>query len=456
MALEEFPKTDNKLAQQPSIQAVLKKSYEGVKTTLFTDPNTMQKWPIPVSMSPTPTIDRILNYLDRTGFCGILNIGMSGSGKSTWSRMLVHMLHQRRNFQVHWFYRDDIQKLDRIIHNLTKGIDHIVILDDASFALDKLAKNDINRVAQALTYIRHDVRGKVIVMMNIHYSKALSRFFRNVPFVFLTSITMEEVHTFSDVFPHARWKFKDFAWYYQQMMFSNEFRFEVDRWTGKKMKYLTDRPFRLGLALEGNIVHFFVYLRDSCMICDEDYNAKKIMNSDELVQYYVDAYGKDRARSMIRLYSFAKHGLKVIDSKRLSIWNSLADMDGQNQINWKNVNGILDKELTRKRRRTYLKKSGVQSQQIALGEIGNEPEKSDEELTKEEKLFKQEMEENMEGLESDRQTMKAFNDDLQDVNKTEDSLEGATYEEVDNPIDMSYGYSDQEGSEVQDFTKEQI
>ena len=455
MAIEEFPKVEGNLALQPSNQLLIKK-YQGLKTTLFTDPNTMQKWPIPVSMSPNPTIDRMLNYLDKTGFLGILNIGMSGSGKSTWSRMLVHMLHQRRNFQVHWFYRDDIQKLDRIIHNLTKGISHILIMDDASFALDKLPKDDINRIAQALTYIRHDVKGQVVVMMNIHYSKALSRFFRNVPFVFLTSITMEEVHTFSDVFPHARWKFKDFAWYYQQMMFNNEFRFEVDRWTGKKMKYHTDRPFRLGLALEGNIVHFFVYLRDSCMICDEDYNAKRIMNSDELVQHFVDAYGKDRARSMIRLYSFARHGLKVIDTKRLSIWNSLGEMDRQNQINWKSVNQILDKDLTRKRRRTYMKKGSVQSQSVALGELGTEPEKSDEELTREEKLFKQEMEEQFADVQAEKQIKKESNPDQEIEDDTEESLEGATYQDVENPIDMSYGYEENDQSGVQDYTKEQV
>ena len=178
------------------------------------------------------------------------------------------------------------------------------------------------------------------------------------------------------------------------------------------------------------------------------------MNSDELVQYYVDAYGKDRARSMIRLYSFARHGLKVIDTKRLSIWNSLADMDTSNQINWKNVNKILDKDLSRKRRRTYIKKSDKQKQDDALGDIGTPPAKSDEELTKEEREFKQELEESYQEVESNRQTSKEFKKDLAEPDKTEDSLAGASYEVDDDPNNMSYGYPDD--SNVEDYSKSQV
>ncbi len=404
-----------------------KNVYEGVKTTLFTDPSTLQKYPIPVNMSPNPTVRRILTYLDRTGFLGILNIGMSGTGKSTWSRMLVHLLHQNRNFVIHWYSRDDIAKMDREIKSLEKGLNHIMIFDDASFALEKLKKEDVNRIAQQLTYVRHDVKGQVIVIMNIHYSKAISRFFRNVPFVFLTSITMEEVHTFQDVWPHGRYKFRDFAWYYQQMMFNNEWIFEVDRWTGKKIKYDTDKPFRLGLAMEGNGLHFFVYLKSSCHICDPDFNAKRIMNSQELVDHFVDAYGKDRARAMIRLYSFARHGMKVIDSKRLAIWHTLAEFDRSNSINWKNVNKILDKNLTRKRSRTYIKKKEYKDKvEHAEEVISDEPDPT----TLEE--FSREVEEAFEQIDTDKKEIKK--------DKVQIADDGFNYNDPEDPIDMPYGF----------------
>jgi len=372
MALEELTeeeKNQELLDQQKAKKAIVGKSkssgFSGVKTTLFTNPNDGTKHAIPVSMSPMPTIERIQTYTNRTGFCGILCIGMSGTGKSTLARFLVHKLHSRKNYTIHWYERDDIQKLDKIIASLTKGTDHIVVMDDASFSLEQLKKEDITKIAQKLTYIRHDVRGQVIVIMNIHYSKAISRFFRNVPFAFLTSITQEEAHTFQDVWPHGRWKFKDFAWYYQQMMFNSKWTFEVDRWSNKTMTYKTDEPFRLGLAMEGNYIHFFVYLKDGCAVCDPTFDIKKVVNSKELVDYFVKSYGLNRARSMMKLYAFAKHGIKAIDSNRYAIWRSIADFDKNNKINWDNVILQLNKTM-KPRPRVYNKKTDLDGIKQAL------------------------------------------------------------------------------------------
>ena len=398
---ENYDPTDNKLSKDQLVQEdeleakpQQAKTFQGVKTTLFTDPNTLEKHPIPVSMSPTPTVDRIMTYVERTGFCGILCIGMSGTGKSTLSKYLVHQIHQRKNFAVHWFERDDIQNLDKEIKNLQKGVPAILIFDDASFSLDQLKKEKINRIAQHLTYVRHDVRAPVIVIMNIHYSKAISRFFRNVPFAFLTSISQEEAHTFQDVWPHGRWKFKDFAWYYQQMMFNNQWVFTVDKWNNRTYTYKTDEPFRLGLALEGNMIHFFVYLKDGCTICDPDYNIKKIANSQELADHYINSYGLARARSMLKMYAFARHGLKVIDSNRLAIWKSISNYDTANRINWNNVIDYLDSK-TGKRRRTYIKKDKMKKKKKKL-------EKVSESKEEQEKAFAEELQEQFEELEEKR------------------------------------------------------
>jgi len=393
MALEEVGEEIVEQDIEAKIQAKAvekKKAFTGVKTTLFKDPRDGQRYPIPVSMSPMPTVDRILTYSARTGFCGILCIGMSGTGKSTLARFLVHQLHQKKNFNIHWYERDDIQRLDKIIASLQKGLDHIIVMDDASFSLEQLKREDITKIAQKLTYVRHDVRGQVIVIMNIHYSKAISRFFRNVPFAFLTSITQEEVHTFQDVWPHGRWKFKDFAWYYQQMMFTDKWTFDVDRWENKTMTYRTDDPFRLGLAMEGNYIHFIVYLKDGCTLCDAQFDIKKIVNSKELVDYFVKSYGLPRARSILNLYAFTKHGQKALDSNRQAIWNSIADFDKNNKINWVNVVQELRKTL-KSRRRTYVKKSVLkenaeQLEDLPEGDPELERVKTEQELELQEQL----------------------------------------------------------------------
>lgn len=412
------------------------KKFSGVKTTLYRDPKDGQRYPIPVTMSPNPTIDRILTYTNRTGFCGILCIGMSGTGKSTLARFLVHKLHEKKNFAIHWYERDDIQKLDKIIKSLQKGIDHIVIMDDASFSLEQLKREDITRIAQQLTYVRHETKGKVIVIMNIHYSKAISRFFRNVPFAFLTSITQEEAHSFQDVWPHGRWKFKDFAWYYQQMMFNSKWVFEVDRWSNKTMTYRTDEPFRLGLAMEGNYIHFFVYLKEGCSICDADFDIKKMVNSKELVDYFIKSYGVNRARSMLKLYAFAKHGKKALDSNRYAIWRSISEFDKNNKINWDNVIGELNKTLKQKKR-VYVKRNELienlkELEEMEAGDLEVEKIKTEQEIDLAQQLEEQ----------------------LADLELNQDKVIPMGFDpESSNPTDMPYGLEevakqlDQDGEE---------
>ena len=304
---------------------------------------------------------------------------MSGTGKTTLVRYMIHQLHMKKNFVLHYYERNDIQKMTQHIDGLQEGLDHILFYDDASFALEQLRKEEILKIAQNLTYIRHQTKGNVIVFLSIHYSKAISRFFRNVPFAILTSITMEEVASFQDVWPHGRYKFKDFAWYFQQMMFNSYWRFEVDRWRNKFYKYETDKPFRLSLALEGNAIHFMVYLKATCAICDP--KKGKPINSQGLVDHYVHGYGAARARAMLRLYSFAKHGLKVIDSNRLSIWKSISEYDKNNKIDWQSVNDLLDEQTTKRRRRHYIKKGEINNQLDQLKEsveIREDEEKQEE------------------------------------------------------------------------------
>ena len=358
MALEEQTPIEKRIAT-PGER--VKEKYKGIHTTLYQDPTTFKKHVIIGSQSPNPIIDNILNYLSVTGFVHILNCGMSGTGKSTWTRHLIHGLHTRKNFQVHWYHRDEIQQLDSIISSLTKGLNHIIVLDDASFALEELPKEKLANLAKRLTYIRHDVKAEVVLIMNVHYSKALRKFFRAVPFTFLTSISMEEVQSFQDLFGgYSRYKLKDFSYYYQQMMFRKQWTIEMDRWNNKTVTYKTNQPFRLGLACEGNYLHFFLYTKNSCAVCDPDFEKKRIVDPKEMVDQLTSSYGVQNARSIMRLYSFAKHGKKVLDSTRTSIWHTLSEFDKNNSVDWDDVNRILDETMVNRRKRTYVKKQNME------------------------------------------------------------------------------------------------
>jgi hypothetical protein len=334
-----------------------------VPTTTFRDPITKVDYPILSNHSPYPIIKKILKHNSVTGYTGIINAGQSGTGKTTWTKFLIHNLHQAMPAVViDWFEQYDLVNIDNIINNLTKGVPHIIVFDDASFALDDLPKREINKLAQVLTRIRHVVKANVITIMNIHYSKAIGKYWRNIPFYFLTSISSEETQSYEDLFGSgAKWKLRDFSYLFHNMMLEGGWKVEIDAWKGKSYQYRTNKPFRVGLASELNRLHFFLYCRDSCGICDPDYATQRVISAPDMVDSLIASYNKNQVRSTLRYYMFCRKGnAEVIDRRVRSLWNTISDLDRKNDIDWQHVASVLDDTLKNKRKRYINKKQVAQ------------------------------------------------------------------------------------------------
>jgi predicted DNA-binding protein len=333
-----------------------KPPYTGVKLTTLRVPLTGQEVKILGKHSPNLIVESILQILSKTGYVAILNIGQSGTGKTTWTRWLVHHLHQKKNFAIHEYNREEIADMYNILGSLQTGINHILVFEDASFYLNRLKSDELDQLESKLTHIRHDIKGEVICIFNIHYSKAIKKFFRNVPFYFLTSLSMDEFENFKDMWRHAKWKLKDFVYYWRQMMFTNGWDMVVDQWENIRLHFETDKPLRLGLANENGFVHLFVYYQDYCNICDPDSDTKRVLNPRQFIDNLFKSYTKEKGRAMLKQYLFTRKGMKVFDSKRQSIWNAIAEVDRHNKLDWKEVNDILDSTYRKKTKRTYIKK----------------------------------------------------------------------------------------------------
>jgi len=333
------------------------KEMHGIPTTVFTHQGI--KYPILSSHSPFPIVKRILTHNSVTGYTGIINAGQSGTGKTTWTKWLVHQLHNHMSSVViDWFDQYEIQNIDDVINNLTKGVPHIIIFDDASFAMDDLPKKEINKLAQVLTRIRHVVKANVISIINIHYSKAIGKYWRNIPFYFLTSISNEELGSYEDVFGSgAKWKLRDFSYMFHDMMLDGGWRIQIDAWKDEYYRYKTNKPFRIGLASELNRLHFFTYVKDSCAMCDKEFDTKRVLSARDLVDQLVSAYNKPQLRSTLRYYLLTRKGMSnAVDRRVRSLWNTISDLDRKNDIDWKEVNAVLGETLVNKKRRIYTKK----------------------------------------------------------------------------------------------------
>lgn len=337
--------------------------------------------------TPNTIVENILQILNKTGYVAMLNIGQSGSGKTTWMNWLIHQLHQKRNFTIHKYNRGEIADMYNILDSLQVGVNHILCFEDASFYLNSLKPEDLDKIESKLTHVRHDIQGEVIAIFNIHYSKAIKKFFRNVPFYFLTSLSMDEFENFKDMWRHAKWKLKDFVYYWRQMMFTDGWDMVVDQWENIRLHFETDKPLRLGLANENGFVHLFVYYQDYCNICDPDSDTKRVLNARQFIDNLFKSYTKEKGRAMLKQYLFTRKGMKVFDSRRQSIWNAIAEVDRHNKLDWKEVNDILDSTFKKKTKRTYIKKEILDANIKQIEEDSMIKEELKEELKDEQKEF---------------------------------------------------------------------
>jgi len=213
-------------------------------------------------------VKRMINHNKAHGFTGCVLIGMSGSGKTTLTNTILHKIHEYgENYVYKWFNGHQLTELDKHIGSLQVGVPHVMVFDDASYTLEDATKSQMATLANALTTIRHHVKSRVIVIFNIHYSRATKKFFRNQHFTFLTSVTTEELGNLKDLFQDKMPVVRQFGKKYRQMALNGEFYVPLDYYTGKSAKYKINEPFRVGLVSEITDLHFFLYPRQSCATC---------------------------------------------------------------------------------------------------------------------------------------------------------------------------------------------
>ena len=195
------------------------------QTAYFTDTNhdPPKKLPIPLRWSPYLVYKRILDHNHYGNYTGVTMIGMSGSGKTTLTQAFCHYLHRQAEkggveYRVKWFNGHDMLNMDKHIKNLEVGTPHLMIFDDASYTMEDASKSEKATLANALTTIRHQVKAPVITWMNIHYSKATLKFFRNQHFTFLTSVSVEELGNLQDLFKEKMGAIKNYARQYLSLI----------------------------------------------------------------------------------------------------------------------------------------------------------------------------------------------------------------------------------------------
>jgi len=295
--------------------------------------------PVPIRWHPLVVVKNILNHNRLSGgYTGIVEIGMSGSGKTTITKLIVHFIHKLgENYIVKKFSGSDMLNIDKIIASCVPGFPHIIILDDASYVLQDAKKHDVSKLANALTTIRHQIKSRVIVIMNIHYSKAMLKFFRNQHFTFLVSVTPEELGNYQELFKSDMQTIHEFSRLYRSMYTKGYFRLPISTYDGTYLKYRTNDPFRICLVAEFTDLHYMLFPSERCDTCDPSESKLKIKDTRDLVQYVWNKWGHQGVLAT-QFKAFVDSGkIEYLPSKYRRIWDYWTNVQRQGALNWNDV-----------------------------------------------------------------------------------------------------------------------
>lgn len=318
----------------------------------------VEEIPVPLRWHPVGVFKRILQHNKIGQYTGIVEIGMSGSGKTTLTRMMLHRFHEMgEHYIVKWFTGQDMLDIDKIINSCIEGMPHVLVFDDASYTLEDAKKTDIARLANALTTIRHKIKSRVITVMNIHYSKATKKFFRNQHFTFLTSVSTEEMGNYADLFKHKMNVVDKFAKMYNKLMLHGYFDIPLSSRTYDILRMKTNEPFRVGLVAEISDLHFVLYARESCNICDPETDHNKLKDWHKLLDDLKEKYNNHTLRTMLGYMAAIYEGEDHFEPNIKAMWRHLASIQKVVKIPW----GEMLSELRAERKRQPHKKKKVSS-----------------------------------------------------------------------------------------------
>ncbi len=297
-----------------------------IPKNIYQKPTTVYQWngskyPLLQENNISKLAKEILNVSKASpdkSYTSVLMSGQSGSGKSTLTQTLIHRLScmSSEKWTIKWFDRHNLLELGSIIDSLEKGLKYILVFDDVSYVLesDQVKSKQKQELAARLTYIRHDVGGHVITIMNIHYMTALMPIFRDAPFKILTSMSYGDKKNWSGIFGRAAdWSLNTFQRQYASQMKNHWFYVNgVKKADGKGYAYYTNEPFRVALVSELEGIRTLLYPKEGCALCDKKKSKthlKKQIPAEEFYKKATKGY-TNTAITALRYWAFFTLGKK--------------------------------------------------------------------------------------------------------------------------------------------------
>ena len=270
-----------------------------------------KKTPFLRSQSINAAVNDIYESSRSMGFIKINLIGARSSGKTTLAEVLCHSLHELDpSFEVHFLQDSDLISFKETIQNLSKN-NQILAFDDLSGLVSKFGKTALEKLEAEITTIRHIDQNedrKIIMLLNFHAQKKLSKFLRISNFTFYTDCQNEEINYLEELLGKAQKpKILQFAKLRSQSRMYHKFSFQLSR--GNHFTYKDGDPFRILLYNNGISTRFVVspqlsWILDGkiCQKCKPSEKTQETkVNLQNFKEDFSKKFGKGIAKRAIEL-----------------------------------------------------------------------------------------------------------------------------------------------------------
>lgn len=272
------------------------------------------------NQSVNTAVNDIFESSKSMGFLKINLIGASSSGKSVLSSVLVHQIHERDpSFEVHFLKDEDLIDFRGTIEKLSKS-NQLLCFDDLSGLVSKFGRTALDKLEAEITTVRHindNEDRKIIMLLNFHAQKKLSKFLRISNFTFYTDCQNEEIGYLEELLgKQQKQKILQFARLRAQSRMYHKFSFPL---SGKNhFTYKDSNPFRLILYNNGIFTNFLVSPQLSwilegkhCPVCQPPKKSEETYKNFEMfIDDYKRKFTKGIAKRAVET-TLLRHGVNV-------------------------------------------------------------------------------------------------------------------------------------------------
>ena len=286
---------------------------------------------------------QIINVNRKMIYTPINMVGVPGAGKTTGTQLLVHELMEKDpSYKLHWFKKDDLLNVVKILHSLPKYQDCILVFDDVSYLLDDIDPSKRSEILHTLTIVREILdpehkKTRAILLLDFHYSFAIPKAFRQSNFSLQFSITPEERDNYKKRMGYSKTIQRRINTFVNLFESAFEFDyFDVKTKDGRVLHYETDRPFRPVLAFNFSKVHLVLSHEIKCEKC----SPRRLPDKPDpnFWSGLVDKKGFYRVYRNLRTYTYLKTGKGgILPRKDAEVLKHIRDHDAEFKLPLDNI-----------------------------------------------------------------------------------------------------------------------